>query len=130
MLEAIRKTDGVTDVHHVHAWSLTSGRNFATPWETVTLASAKGVWDAIFILNVVWSALLLYVRQALVATLRAGDVVVNSPARYLSGGFIHWDDDTGIHNPLGIERALYRAERPREATVRLSIEPCHMITTN
>lgn len=27
VLEAIRETDGVIDVHHVHAWSLTSGRN-------------------------------------------------------------------------------------------------------
>lgn len=26
-IEAIRTLDGVTDVHHVHAWSLTSGRN-------------------------------------------------------------------------------------------------------
>lgn len=26
-LQAIRDVDGVTDVHHVHAWSLTSGRN-------------------------------------------------------------------------------------------------------
>lgn len=26
-IEAIRNVDGVTDVHHVHAWSLTSGRN-------------------------------------------------------------------------------------------------------
>jgi lactate permease len=33
---------------------------FATPWETVAVASAKGVWDAIFILYVVWAALLLY----------------------------------------------------------------------
>ena len=33
---------------------------FATPWETLAAASAKGVWDAIFILYVVWPALLLY----------------------------------------------------------------------
>ena len=33
---------------------------FATPWETIAVASAKGVWDAIFILYVVWPALLLY----------------------------------------------------------------------
>ena len=26
-IRAVRETDGVTDVHHVHAWSLTSGRN-------------------------------------------------------------------------------------------------------
>lgn len=26
-VRAIRETDGVVDVHHVHAWSLTSGRN-------------------------------------------------------------------------------------------------------
>ena len=30
------------------------------PWENVAVASAKGVWDAIFILYVVWPALLLY----------------------------------------------------------------------
>lgn len=33
---------------------------FATPWETIAVSSAKGVWDAIFILYVVWPALLLY----------------------------------------------------------------------
>lgn len=33
---------------------------FATPWEIVAVASAKGIWDAIFILDVVWPALLLY----------------------------------------------------------------------
>src|SRR5690606_15790605 len=32
-----------------------------TPWHTLAVASAKGVWDAIFILYVVWPALLLYV---------------------------------------------------------------------
>lgn len=33
---------------------------FATPWETVAVAGAKGVWDVVFILYVVWPALLLY----------------------------------------------------------------------
>lgn len=33
---------------------------FATPWKTIAVASAKGVWDAIFILYVIWPALLLY----------------------------------------------------------------------
>lgn len=33
---------------------------FSTPLETVAVASAKGIWDAIFILFVVWPALLLY----------------------------------------------------------------------
>lgn len=33
---------------------------FRTPWETVAVAGAKGVWDAVFILYVVWPALLLY----------------------------------------------------------------------
>lgn len=33
---------------------------FQTPWDTVAVAGAKGVWDAIFILYVVWPALLLY----------------------------------------------------------------------
>ena len=31
-----------------------------TPVETLAVASAKGIWDAIFILYVVWAALLLY----------------------------------------------------------------------
>ncbi len=31
-----------------------------TPWDTLAVASAKGIWDAIFILAVVWPALLLY----------------------------------------------------------------------
>src|SRR5215471_576732 len=33
---------------------------FRTPWKTVAVAGAKGVWDAIFILYVIWPALLLY----------------------------------------------------------------------
>src|SRR5215469_9957717 len=33
---------------------------FRTPWFTLAVASAKGVWDAIFILYVIWPALLLY----------------------------------------------------------------------
>lgn len=33
---------------------------FRTPWETLAVASGKGVWDAIFILYVMWPALLLY----------------------------------------------------------------------
>jgi lactate permease len=33
---------------------------FRTPWDTLAVAGAKGVWDAIFILYVVWPALLLY----------------------------------------------------------------------
>src|SRR5215471_11470253 len=33
---------------------------FRTPWETLAVASAKGVWDALFILYVIWPALLLY----------------------------------------------------------------------
>lgn len=33
---------------------------FQTPWDTLAVASAKGVWDAIFILYVIWPALLLY----------------------------------------------------------------------
>ena len=30
------------------------------PWETLAVAGAKGIWDAIYILYVVWPALLLY----------------------------------------------------------------------
>jgi lactate permease len=33
---------------------------FRTPWQTLAVAGAKGVWDAIFILYVIWPALLLY----------------------------------------------------------------------
>ncbi|WP_345603714.1 L-lactate permease [Pseudonocardia adelaidensis] len=33
---------------------------FQTPWNTLAVASGKGVWDAIFILYVIWPALLLY----------------------------------------------------------------------
>lgn len=33
---------------------------FRTPWNTLAVASAKGVWDAVFILYVIWPALLLY----------------------------------------------------------------------
>jgi len=33
---------------------------YQTPWETLAVAGAKGIWDAIFILYVVWPALLLY----------------------------------------------------------------------
>jgi lactate permease len=33
---------------------------FRTPWDTLAVASAKGVWDAVFILYVIWPALLLY----------------------------------------------------------------------
>jgi uncharacterized membrane protein len=33
---------------------------FRTPWQTLAVAGAKGVWDAIFILYVFWPALLLY----------------------------------------------------------------------
>ncbi|GAA5233503.1 L-lactate permease [Verticiella sediminum] len=33
---------------------------FSTPLDTLAVASAKGVWDAIFILYVIWPALLLY----------------------------------------------------------------------
>jgi lactate permease len=33
---------------------------FRTPWDTLAVAGAKGVWDAIFILYVMWPALLLY----------------------------------------------------------------------
>ena len=34
---------------------------FRTPLETVTVAVGKGIWDSIFILYVIWPALLLYV---------------------------------------------------------------------
>lgn len=33
---------------------------FQAPWDTLAVAGGKGVWDAIFILYVVWPALLLY----------------------------------------------------------------------
>lgn len=33
---------------------------FQTPWNALAIAAAKGIWDSIFILYVVWPALLLY----------------------------------------------------------------------
>jgi len=33
---------------------------FRTPLQTLAVASGKGIWDAIFILYVVWPALILY----------------------------------------------------------------------
>lgn len=33
---------------------------FQSPWEALAIAGGKGVWDAIFVLYVVWTALLLY----------------------------------------------------------------------
>ena len=33
---------------------------YQTPWDTLAVAGAKGIWDAVFILYVVWPALLLY----------------------------------------------------------------------
>lgn len=33
---------------------------FRTPFETLAVSGAKGVWDAVFILAVIWPALLLY----------------------------------------------------------------------
>jgi lactate permease len=40
---------------------------FETPFGTLVVAGGKGIWDAVFILYVVWTALLLYL-----VTLRAG----------------------------------------------------------
>jgi lactate permease len=48
---------------------------FRTPWMTVAVAGAKGVWDAVFILYVVWAALILYQvtrRAGAFAALRQG----------------------------------------------------------
>jgi lactate permease len=48
---------------------------FRTPIETLAVAGGKGLWDAVFILYVVWSALLLYlvtVRAGAFDTLRRG----------------------------------------------------------
>jgi lactate permease len=33
---------------------------FRTPWKTLAVASGKGIWDAVFILYVIWPALFLY----------------------------------------------------------------------
>jgi lactate permease len=40
---------------------------FGAPFDTLAVAAGKGIWDAVFILYVVWTALLLYL-----VTLRAG----------------------------------------------------------
>lgn len=48
---------------------------FRTPWDTLAIASARGIWDAIFILYVIWPALLLYRitdRAGAFAALRRG----------------------------------------------------------
>jgi len=48
---------------------------FQTPLETLAVAGGKGLWDAVFILYVVWAALLLYlvtVRAGAFEALRAG----------------------------------------------------------
>lgn len=48
---------------------------FQTPWSTLAVAGARGVWDAIFILYVIWPALLLYRitdRAGAFAALRRG----------------------------------------------------------
>jgi lactate permease len=50
---------------------------FQTPFDTISVALGKGVWDAIFILYVIWPALLLYVivdRAGGFDALRAGIV--------------------------------------------------------
>ncbi|WP_018656717.1 L-lactate permease [Actinomadura flavalba] len=33
---------------------------FQAPWETIAVATGKGIWDAVFILLVIWPSLLLY----------------------------------------------------------------------
>jgi lactate permease len=35
-------------------------RAFRTPWDTLAVAGGKGIWGAIFILYVIWPALLRY----------------------------------------------------------------------
>ena len=48
---------------------------FRTPWDTLAIASSRGIWDAIFILYVIWPALLLYRitdRAGAFAALRRG----------------------------------------------------------
>lgn len=50
---------------------------FQTPLSTIATATGKGVWDAVFILYVIWPALLLYVivdRAGAFDSLRAGIV--------------------------------------------------------
>src|SRR3546814_18927748 len=41
-MEAIRAVEGITDVHHVHAWSLTSGRNIFSGHACVSDLSQDG----------------------------------------------------------------------------------------
>src|SRR3546814_2664354 len=47
---AIREVEGVTDVHHVHAWSLTSGRNRSEE-HTSELQSLMRISYAVFCLK-------------------------------------------------------------------------------
>jgi len=58
---------------------------FRTPWDTLAVAGAKGVWDAIFILYVIWPALLLYQsRSRRAPTTRCGKVSPDSAATTFS----------------------------------------------
>ena len=48
VIEAIRSTPGITSVHHVHAWSLTSGRNVFSAHVCVrSYAEGEGILDSI-----------------------------------------------------------------------------------
>jgi lactate permease len=63
---------------------------FRTPWETLAVAGGKGVWDALFILFVVWPALLLYRvvdRAGGFAALREGITAFTSNELFLVLGF-------------------------------------------
>ena len=63
---------------------------YQTPWETMAVAGAKGVWDAIFILYVVWPALLLYritERSGAFEALRQGIQRFSSNELFLVLGF-------------------------------------------
>lgn len=43
-IEALRAIPGVDDVHHVHAWAITSGRNVFSGHLRVRDASRNGAW--------------------------------------------------------------------------------------
>jgi lactate permease len=63
---------------------------FRTPWDTLAVAGGKGVWDALFILFVVWPALLLYrvvQRAGGFVALRAGIMRFTENKLFLVLGF-------------------------------------------
>jgi lactate permease len=89
---------------------------FRTPWTTLAVAGGKGVWDAIFILYVMWPALLLYqiTKQAgAYDALRQGIAKVQSQRVVYHSGFL-----LGLLILLARYRRLWCAYRCSRAAAR------------